>query len=256
MAPLAPGSVHIVNATCTEVAVTLGDNITIRCDGNSNTHLNVSAIKSLSVTTTDDNDIKLKQPRMQVHSRPLRYGRRRIAVTEHAKVLVYHQVRVEATAAALRWLSKVALAQKVARLHDVITIVARPNLPSWMASLPDSTSLDKLYLPGTHVGPTPDAPLKVIIRPLLTRPLQESLAFFGGPISTCQSLKHSLYEQLRAGIRFVDLRFSLKDDGKLHAYHGIQNEYAMADDVMQELYRFLHENPRETVIVSIKQVSS
>ncbi|KAK4048619.1 hypothetical protein OIO90_005789 [Microbotryomycetes sp. JL221] len=41
-----------------------------------------------------------------------------------------------------------------------------------------------------------------------------------------------------------------------HVYHGIQNEYATADDVFDTVYAFLATNPQETLVVSIKQENS
>jgi hypothetical protein len=83
---------------------------------------------------------------------------------------------------------------------------------------------------------------------------QESLAFYGYPISTCQTLAVTLSSQLRGGHRFLDLRFSLKA-GVLKAFHGIQNEYSTAEIELDRLYEFLRseEGKGETVIVSIKQ---
>ena len=82
---------------------------------------------------------------------------------------------------------------------------------------------------------------------------QESLAFYGGPISTCQTTR--IPSALRGGIRFLDYRFALKQ-GKLLAYHGIQNEYCTAEEAFQWVYDFLDGPGKgETVIVSVKQVS-
>ena len=100
-----------------------------------------------------------------------------------------------------------------------------------MASLSDEAEVSQLFLPGSH----------------------ETCAFWGWPISTCQSEANTIYNQLCSGIRFVDLRFSIKGD-VLEAYHGIQPEYTTADAILGDLYRFLRAHPSETVIVSVKQV--
>jgi hypothetical protein len=84
-------------------------------------------------------------------------------------------------------------------------------------------------------------------------PTQESFAFHGGPISTCQSPKLPISSQLEGGCRFLDYRFSLKD-GVLLGYHGIQNEYVTAQAAFDSVYTFLEAHPRECVIVSVKQV--
>lgn len=85
--------------------------------------------------------------------------------------------------------------------------------------------------------------------------LQESLAFYGGPISTCQTSRLPIRSQLvKGGVRFLDYRFSLKGGG-LKAYHGIQNEYVAAEEAFEYVYRFLEgEGKGEAVIISVKQV--
>lgn len=80
------------------------------------------------------------------------------------------------------------------------------------------------------------------------------MAFWGGPISCCQTPALSLTHQLIGGVRFIDVRLALKADGQLRVYHGIQDEYAEAEkDVFEPLYAFLEASPTETVVVSIKQ---
>ncbi|TNY20641.1 PLC-like phosphodiesterase [Rhodotorula diobovata] len=100
-----------------------------------------------------------------------------------------------------------------------------------MSSLPDEAKLDELYLPGTH----------------------ESLALHFPLLSSiCQST--SLTSQLRGGIRFLDLRFALLDDGTLWAYHGVVPQRRRAEDVFDEVYAWLEgEGARECVVVSCKQ---
>ncbi|KAK4051957.1 hypothetical protein OIV83_002662 [Microbotryomycetes sp. JL201] len=99
-----------------------------------------------------------------------------------------------------------------------------------MSSLPDKTPLASLHLPGTH----------------------ETMAYWGGPISCCQTYTLSLMKQLVGGIRMIDIRLALKDK-KLKVYHGIQNEYAQAEDVVNTVEAFLEMYPTETLVVSIKQ---
>ncbi|GAA6008846.1 uncharacterized protein JCM10292_002619 [Rhodotorula paludigena] len=102
----------------------------------------------------------------------------------------------------------------------------------WMSSLPDEAKLDELYLPGTH----------------------DSLALhFPFLSSICQTT--SLTAQLRGGIRFLDFRFALLDDGSLWAYHGAVPQRKSADDAFEEVYRWLEsdEGRRECVVISCKQ---
>lgn len=123
-----------------------------------------------------------------------------------------------------------------------------------MSSLPDEAKLDELYLPGTHVRPRPFCPTLPSQRahPRLTP--QESLALHFPLLSSiCQST--SLTSQLRGGIRFLDLRFALLDDGTLWAYHGVVPQRRRAEDVFDEVYAWLEgEGARECVVVSCKQV--
>ncbi|SCV72338.1 BQ2448_3875 [Microbotryum intermedium] len=120
---------------------------------------------------------------------------------------------------------------RVSKHEYLLTIVDRFPLSSWMSLIPDSVRLCSLYLPGTH----------------------QSLAFYGGPISTCQSLSYSLTSSLENGCRFLDFRFKLTDEGTLVAFHGIQNEITTAIEAFDILYAFIQRHPSETIIVSVKQ---
>ncbi|BGP37633.1 hypothetical protein JCM10450v2_001557 [Rhodotorula kratochvilovae] len=101
-----------------------------------------------------------------------------------------------------------------------------------MSHLPDDANLAELYLPGTH----------------------ESLALHYPLLSSiCQSTP--LTTQLRGGIRVLDLRFALRDDGALWAYHGVVPQRRSAEEVFEELYQWLESNEGrgECVVVSCKQ---
>ncbi|GAA5951166.1 hypothetical protein JCM21900_004362 [Sporobolomyces salmonicolor] len=100
-----------------------------------------------------------------------------------------------------------------------------------MATLPDSVSLDSLYLPGTH----------------------ESLAHLFPLLgSTCQSLP--LRSQLSLGIRFLDFRFRLDSKGELWAWHGNVPQWINAERAFEDIYTWLNgEGEGEAVVVSCKQ---
>ena len=115
-----------------------------------------------------------------------------------------------------------------------------------MSQIPDDRSLAAIHIPGTHV-----LLLLKCINPDLTLD-QESCAFYAFPFAKCQS-GISLYDQLCGGIRFIDLRFSVKK-GQLLAYHGPLSMHATAEELLSQLYRFLVDRPKECVITSIKQV--
>ncbi|GAA6054877.1 hypothetical protein JCM3770_004264 [Rhodotorula araucariae] len=106
------------------------------------------------------------------------------------------------------------------------------DVACWMAYLPDDVNLAELYLPGTHQS-------LALHYPLLS--------------SICQSTP--LTAQLRAGIRVLDLRFALCDDGALWAYHGVVSQRKRADEALDEVYAWLEsdQGARECVIVSCKQ---
>lgn len=116
-----------------------------------------------------------------------------------------------------------------------------------MADLSDTASLANLYLPGTHVRLLLSSDTFTCAENFV----QESMALYGFPISSCQTA--SLKSQLEGGMRFLDLRFALKH-GHLAAYHGIQNEYLTAEEAFGAVYDFLEERPSETIVISIKQV--
>ncbi|GAA5864738.1 hypothetical protein JCM1840_002215 [Sporobolomyces johnsonii] len=105
------------------------------------------------------------------------------------------------------------------------------NYGRWMATLPDSVSLDSLYLPGTH----------------------ESLAHLFPLLgSTCQSLP--LPSQLSLGIRFLDFRFRLDRKGELWAWHGSVPQWVNAERAFGDIYAWLDgEGAGEAVVVSCKQ---
>lgn len=82
----------------------------------------------------------------------------------------------------------------------------------------------------------------------------DSVAFYGWPISQCQSLRYTLEVQLNSGIRVIDLRLSIVD-ARLISYHGIIPQHAPFSDILRQLHTFLTapSTCSETVIVSIKQ---
>src|SRR5262249_24507843 len=94
----------------------------------------------------------------------------------------------------------------------------------WMKWVPDDTRLSVLSLPGTH----------------------DTMALNGGDLIETQDL--SLYDQLRSGLRYFDIRFRMKDD-KFAIVHGISDQYAEFDDVLRACNIFLSQHPTETIIL-------
>lgn len=113
-----------------------------------------------------------------------------------------------------------------------ILVLPKRNLGSFLSDLPDTTPLYSLCLPGTH----------------------DTMAFYGWPISQCQSATTPLSVQLTDGIRVLDVRLGIKN-GHLLAYHGRFPQRTAFQTILSDLHTFLTapSSARETVVVSIKQ---
>lgn len=111
-------------------------------------------------------------------------------------------------------------------------IFPKRDMATFLSALPDSVSLSDLCLPGTH----------------------DTMAFYGWPVSQCQSLDTPLAVQLAHGIRVLDIRLSVVKD-RLIAYHGIHPQRTTFLAILATLYAFLSAPAtcRETIVVSIKQ---
>lgn len=80
------------------------------------------------------------------------------------------------------------------------------------------------------------------------------MAFYGWPISQCQSLTTPLAVQLASGIRVLDIRLAVKDN-RLVAYHGVYPQRASFQEILKTIHDFLTapETDKETLVMSIKQ---
>ena len=104
------------------------------------------------------------------------------------------------------------------------------NLCEWMKSVPDTTPLCQLSIPGTH----------------------DSGALDGGEAFQTQEL--TIEEQLEAGIRCFDIRLKACDNNLLGVYHSIVFQDAYWEtDVLPAFRNFLQEHPSEALIVFIKR---
>jgi 1-phosphatidylinositol phosphodiesterase len=126
------------------------------------------------------------------------------------------------------------LNDRVERITDVCRNT-KSNLPghfdgqsAWMKDLQDNRRITTLYLPGSH----------------------DSGATQGGFFSQTQAL--TIYEQLRSGIRFIDIRVGLSAK-QLHIFHGITYQDKSFLDVLKDIRRFLNENPREFVVMRLRR---
>ncbi|KIJ69662.1 hypothetical protein HYDPIDRAFT_80179 [Hydnomerulius pinastri MD-312] len=124
---------------------------------------------------------------------------------------------------------------RISRKHHCLVVFPHRDTSCFLASIPDSVPLSSLMLPGTH----------------------ETMAFYGWPISQCQSIDTPLDVQLHSGVRVIDIRLSIIDN-KLISYHGIMPERTPFSDILIILHDFLSSplTSSETVVVSIKQENS
>jgi len=101
---------------------------------------------------------------------------------------------------------------------------------SWMGSLDDNTSLSDITIPGTH----------------------DSCANYDFLClsSTAAAQDLTLYEQLNAGVRYIDIRPCL-EDGKLIIRHGVTKQKISFSAVLYCITNFLEKNSSETVILAV-----
>jgi 1-phosphatidylinositol phosphodiesterase len=103
----------------------------------------------------------------------------------------------------------------------------------WMSSLDGTFPLSRFSIPGTHDTGARYEPIT--------------------GTSKCQTL--TITEQLEAGVRFLDIRCRHQND-LFNIYHGSVDQKASYASVLEEVFRFLAANPRETVIMSVKEENS
>jgi 1-phosphatidylinositol phosphodiesterase len=102
-----------------------------------------------------------------------------------------------------------------------------------MSTLDDSATLNSLTIPGTHDSGA-----------------LHSLADISGK---CQTL--SIEEQLKIGVRFLDVRLQLVDD-KLRVVHSFVDQMTDFEDSLACMAEFIRNNKSEFLIVSIKEDAS
>jgi len=105
---------------------------------------------------------------------------------------------------------------------------------SWMSRLPDSSLLSQLSLPGTHDSCA----------------LHDGLSF---GFAKCQTWQ--LADQLKAGIRFIDIRCRHVGNRFL-IYHGVIDQQMTFVEVRDVCRDFLKEHPSESIVMSVKEEST
>ncbi|MFJ1755519.1 hypothetical protein [Kitasatospora sp. NPDC088134] len=117
--------------------------------------------------------------------------------------------------------------------------------PDWMQSIPDSTNLAAMSIPGTH----------------------ESLSTFGGDSTQTQegdsTQAGNLADQLAAGIRAFDIRVRVVGGetdpsgtyraGSYAIHHGMVYQHAMLGDAFNQFRTFLRSHPDETLLLHLKE---
>ncbi|EMT61805.1 PLC-like phosphodiesterase [Fusarium oxysporum II5] len=116
-----------------------------------------------------------------------------------------------------------------------LAIFSSAQLHRWMHELHDDWPLTLLSIPGTHNSPT---------------------CYTALPSVRCQAV--DVLEQLKNGVRFLDVRVSVSpDDDELALVHSVfpisLTGTKYFKDMLEDIYKFLDENSSETVIMSIKR---
>lgn len=123
-------------------------------------------------------------------------------------------------------------AVKISMSHRKLIILPKRNVSAFLSDMPDASPLYSLLLPGTH----------------------DTMAFYGWPISQCQSPTTPLAVQLQSGIRVLDIRLAVINS-RLIAYHGIYPQRTPFKDIQRTIHDFLTapETCRETIVMFMKQ---
>ena len=103
----------------------------------------------------------------------------------------------------------------------------------WMKNISDSKKISELTIPGTHNS--------------CAYQIEGWLNLFS-MIGKTQSWE--LSEQMKAGIRYFDIRLRLFND-TLHSYHGPADLKLTFDLILKEAFKFLSENKSETLIMQL-----
>ncbi|KAI9670678.1 MAG: hypothetical protein M1831_005898 [Alyxoria varia] len=120
--------------------------------------------------------------------------------------------------------------------HTFLAIYDSSDLHCWMKHLKDATPLSALSMPGTHNSPTHHRAL---------------------PSVRCQAV--SPREQLQNGVRLFDIRVQpdSPESAQLHLVHGVFPISLTGPkyfrDLLDDVLKFLSENPSETLVMSIKR---
>lgn len=122
------------------------------------------------------------------------------------------------------------LASSVVGFSGVLKQKGQVDYSNWMNGVNDATLIKDMNIPGTHDT--------------------MALRSIGDLAGKCQSL--SLEEQLKIGVRFLDIRLQL-DKNDLKAVHGIVDQKVKFASIVNTVDAFLANHPSEFIIMSIKE---
>ena len=97
---------------------------------------------------------------------------------------------------------------------------------AWMQSIPDSTKLSSMTIPGTH----------------------NSCALHG--ICCARTQSWSLPEQMKAGLRYFDIRLRLYNN-TLRSFHAFVDQKDTFDIILSYALNFLNQYPSECIIMQV-----
>lgn len=124
-------------------------------------------------------------------------------------------------------------------------VPATPESASWMSKIDGHLKLSEITIPGTHDSATTYVDLPVF----------------------ANTQYQSIRGQLDSGYRYLDIRLGIETSRKtgekrMKLMHGFTNcrtnffplsKKLYLDDVLQQCYSFLNDNPAETIIFAVKQ---
>src|SRR5690606_582631 len=109
------------------------------------------------------------------------------------------------------------------------------DTPTWMGDLKDvigERSLADLIIPGSHDAASWEIPI-------------------AGGDQRSQTQSRQIYGQLRAGSRYLDLRFFAGCDGTWRGFHGMDTTAARLGPVLDDINRFIDESPDDILVISL-----
>lgn len=109
------------------------------------------------------------------------------------------------------------------------------SLNNWMINLPNETNITQISIPGTHDSGARYDPAGGIFT-----------------MNTAKTQNLSIDEQLKIGVRFLDIRCKIQRN-KFGIYHGPIFQNLIFENVILSIKNFLTANPSECIILSIKK---